>query len=375
MKSVILLFAGEFMFGRFALLSVGLLGGFNLVATAPDLVHALAGWGLFGFASTFLIGSYNERPTVRNNATFAFAAYRVSDWALLTAAAFSAPYASATVAAGHEGLVAGCLLLAAAYKSSQFPLTSLFVRSMEGPTPTSALGYAGLSAHVGIVLLAGTMPLWYPLDAARIALASVGLLTAVHNTLVARIRPDRKGSIARATSSTLGMLFVLLSLGFRDTVLMLALGHAALRMIQILRAPNIIADSLALRTALGYAPWPRLVPDVLYRAAWALYRIDTDFHLISLLQSISGRLHIAKPWSLSRVQQWVLTCVGVVIAGLPFTPLSHALEETLLELLHTNPWLAGGIMMTHFAVSVITIRMIFVSVLSSSRFTSAMTRL
>lgn len=60
---------GEFMFGRCAALSVGLLLGFNLVATAPDLEHALAGWSLFGFSSTFLIGAYNDRPTVRNNAS------------------------------------------------------------------------------------------------------------------------------------------------------------------------------------------------------------------------------------------------------------------------------------------------------------------
>jgi NADH:ubiquinone oxidoreductase subunit 5 (subunit L)/multisubunit Na+/H+ antiporter MnhA subunit len=66
---------GTFMiFIRFALLSCGMLTGFNLVSSAPDLEHVMAGWGLFGFASTFLIGSYNERPTVRKNATFAFAA-------------------------------------------------------------------------------------------------------------------------------------------------------------------------------------------------------------------------------------------------------------------------------------------------------------
>lgn len=41
---------GEFMFGRCSALSVGLLLGFNLVATAPDLEHALAGWSLFGFS-------------------------------------------------------------------------------------------------------------------------------------------------------------------------------------------------------------------------------------------------------------------------------------------------------------------------------------
>lgn len=101
-----------------------------------------------------------------SHAAFAFAVYRISDFALLTASVFTiaAPHAASVAVAGHETLVAMCLLLAAAFKSSQFPLTGLFVRSMEGPTPTSALGYAGLSAHVGVVLLASTMPLWFPVD-------------------------------------------------------------------------------------------------------------------------------------------------------------------------------------------------------------------
>ncbi len=158
---------GEFMFGRFSLLTVGLTLGFSMVAVAPSLHFALSGWTLFGLASVFLIGAYNDRPTVRNNATFAFAAYQISDLALLSAVAYSAPSHHDTLMATaqnaallatslppeHANLVAASLLLAAAFKSSQFPLTSLFVRSMEGPTPASALGYAGLSAHVGVVLL------------------------------------------------------------------------------------------------------------------------------------------------------------------------------------------------------------------------------
>ena len=212
-------------------------------------------------------------------------------------------------------------------------------------------------------------PLWLSTNAAaRAVLAAVGLLTAGHNSLVSRIRPDRKGAIARATSATLGLLFVLLAAGFRDVVLLLALGHASLRMIQILRAPNAIADSAALRAALGYSPWPILVPDWLYKFAWSLYRIDTDFHLLSLLQRLSGLLQISKPLALSRLQQWVVTAAGVVIAGAPFTPLSHALEEAIVELLHSAPWAAGGLMAAHFAVSVMVVRFLFVSVLTSQRF-------
>merc|ERR1712137_1526157 len=119
---------GEHMFARFSILSSGLVLGFNLVATAPSLPILLGGWSLFGFASTFLIGAYNERPTVRNNAVFAFSAYKISDLALLTASAFA-------FHGEYPSVVAGGILLAAMFKSSQFPLASLFVRSMEGPTP------------------------------------------------------------------------------------------------------------------------------------------------------------------------------------------------------------------------------------------------
>jgi hypothetical protein len=265
---------GEFMFGRFAGLSTGLLLGFNLVATAPSLAHALAGWSLFGFSSTFLIGAYNDRPTVRNNATFAFAVYRLSDFALLTAATF-APHLSGGIENGveHPELVAAGLIVAALFKSSQIPLTSLFMRSMEGPTPASALGYAGLSAHVGIVLLANTMPMWFAFDWARLTLATVGGASAVYGTLVSNIRSDRKGAIANATTATMGLLFMTLAAGYSDAALLLSLGHASFRMTQILRAPNAITDSQNLRSALGYSPWPETVSDNLFKLSWMLRRI------------------------------------------------------------------------------------------------------
>ncbi|KAI9028762.1 hypothetical protein DFJ74DRAFT_641843 [Hyaloraphidium curvatum] len=353
---------GEFMFGRFASLSAALLLGFNMVATAPSLEHTMLGWSLFGFASTFLIGSYNDRPTVRNNATFAFAAYRISDFALLTAATFAAT--------GHQNLavVSAGLLVAALWKSSQFPLTGLFVRSMEGPTPTSALGYAGLSAHVGVVLLAGTMPYWYPFEWARITLASLGLFTAGYSTLVAKIRSDRKGSVARATSATLGLIFVTLAAGYPAVALLMALGHAAFRMIQILRAPNVIADSQFLRAALGKMPWPRVVPDRLYRFVWALRRIDNDVHLLSVLNWIGGHLHLPSARKLSKLQQWALTAVGVVIAGAPFTPLSHGLEEWLMHTLPEHTFVAVMVMVAHFGLSVVVIRYLLTQVLSARRF-------
>ncbi len=356
---------GEFMFARFAMLCVGLLLGFNLVSTSPSLEHTLAGWSLFGFASTFLIGAYNDRPTVRNNATFAFSAYRISDLAVLVATAFSV-HAAAGVE--NHALAAAGLLLAALFKSSQFPLTSLFVRSMEGPTPASALGYAGLSAHVGVVLLASTMPLWFGYDWARAILASVGLFTAVNASLLSKIRADRKGAIANATSATLGLIFVILALGYPNLALFMCLGHAAFRMTQILRSPNMLSDSQKLRSALGRMPWPKVVPDWLYRLSWALQRFTSDFHFLHVLHVISRPIYKTKPWKLSKLQQWLVTGLIVVLAGAPFTPLTHYIEEVLMHLLHTQPYIAAFLMLLHFVTSVVLIRFLFINVLDGRRF-------
>lgn len=357
---------GERMFGRFALLSSGLVLGFNLVALAPSLEQVLAGWSLFGLSSTFLIGSYSDRPTVRSNALFAFSTYRISDFALLSALAFSSP---AAVAAGHgdAALAGGSLLLAALLKSSQFPLSGLFARSMEGPTPTSALGYAGLSAHIGVVLLAGTMPLWFDSDALRAAMAAVGAYTAVHGTLVANIRADRKGALAYATSSTLGCIFITLALGYPELALLLSLGHTAFRIKDVLRANHTIAQGQELRAALGAAPWPKEVPDWLYRLAWRAHRIDADMPFIHSLQWLSGRLTIGAGGQLTRPQQWAASAVGVILAGFPYTPLVQGLDEVVVELLPEHPWVAANVIASHFIVSVLAVRYMFAHVLARRR--------
>jgi len=295
----------------------------------------------------------------------AFAAYQVSDIGMLLAATFAAHHA----AAGGAELAAAGLLLAALFKSSQFPLTSLFVRSMEGPTPASALGYAGLSAHVGIVLITSTMPLWFQFEWARVALASVGAVTAVSASLVSKIRADRKGAIAAATSATLGMIFMILAAGHYDIALLLSLGHAAFRMTQILRAPNVISDSQKVRNGLGGSPWPTIVPGWLYRLCWGLHRrFYSDVNILHAIHMTGRLFHTAKPLKLTRVQQWIATGLIVVLAGLPFTPLSNYKEHLLMEMLPENPYLASAIIAGHFVMSVVLIRYLFLSVLSTRRF-------
>ena len=166
------------------------------------------------------------------------------------------------------------------------------------------------------------------------------------------------------------MIFIILAAGYPEVALIVSLGHAAFRMIQILRAPNTITDTQNLQSALGRIPWPKLVSDWRYRFSWALRRLDTDFNWLNVPHWISSHLHISvrKRWRLSRVSQWVVTGVSVVVAGVPFTPFSSWLDHLLIEWLPTHPLLATSLMLSHFALSVVLIRFLLVTVLSSRRF-------
>ena len=328
---------GEHVFAQTAFLSCGLLLGFNYIAMAPTLEDLIEGWTMFGLTSAFLIGTYNDRVTVQSNALFAFASYRFADMALLVSVAFGGK-AAVQDGQGHPGLVAAGVITAAMFKSSQFPLTSLFSRSMEGPTPTSALGYAGLSAHVGIVLLSSTVDTWMPFLTARFAIAVIGLVTAVHAGLLSQIHSDRKGALSYATSATIGLLYVIVACGYVGEALFLALGHSSLRMGQVLRAPNELLHNKRLVADLGARVWPKEVSDELYEFCWSLHRFDTDTNLIHMFDTITGHVEFLRakttPTKRKRV---VFLLFGLAFAGLPFTPISVGLHELVIGLLPKEP--------------------------------------
>jgi hypothetical protein len=154
--------------------------------------------------------------------------------------------------------------------------------------------------------------------------------------------------------------------GYTDEALALAMGHASFRMVQVLRSSSTIDDSQRLASALDGHPWPKVVPDWLYRTCWVLHRLDTDLHGMNVLHYDSAPLGLmkAKDQNLSEVQQWVALGAGLTLAGFPFTPFSNAMDDLIVELPRTDPVLAGFLMTTYFCISVITMRFLLLNVLT-----------
>lgn len=354
---------GEFMYGRMSIVSAFMVTGFNLVAAAPDIEGALLGWTLIGYSSTFLIGGFNDRPTARDNAAFAFGVYQISDAALLMAAAFST--GAAADDPGSQGIVALGLIIAASIKASQFPLSGLFLRSMEGATPNSALGYAAVSAHVGPVLLASTMPVWGQFEWAHLLIGGTGVLTIIQSGILANVRADRKGGLASAAAATLGAIFIVLAFGYDDAALLLCLGHGSFRMNQVLRSPSAISDTHKWEAALGYEQVAsQKTFEVVWRLGWFFNRINNDWFR---LPDIFANVDLKQPLVFYNSKATQLIVTGAILS---LTAAFHlpAVEETTMELMKDNSAAAALLILLNLIGSTSLIRFVLGNVLDFGRF-------
>ena len=147
--------------------------------------------------------------------------------------------------ATHHGssiIIAGLLLLMVAMiKSAQFPFSYWLPRAMEGPTTSSAIFYGALSVHMGLFLLLRTYPFWEENIWIRIAIAAVGLVTAIVATSTARVQSSAKTQIAYASITQIGIMFIELAAGLHWLVLLHFMSNASLRMYQLLISPSIVS--------------------------------------------------------------------------------------------------------------------------------------
>jgi NADH:ubiquinone oxidoreductase subunit 5 (subunit L)/multisubunit Na+/H+ antiporter MnhA subunit len=236
----------------FALFSL-FLGGASLVATAGNLVLLFGGWELLGLTSALLIGFFFERRAPVENGFRAFSTNRIGDGAFLFGIAMVVVQGGSIALEGLGKAVPGwspaqlalCavpFVVAAAAKSGQLPFSGWFWRSVEGPTPSSAVFYGAIVAHAGVFLLIRLFPLIGPSAAASGLVLLTGAATAVAATWVTAAQTDAKGILAWATLAQVGLMFVTLGLGYPELAGVHAALHAAWRMSQFLEAPSAIVE-------------------------------------------------------------------------------------------------------------------------------------
>lgn len=241
--------------------------GSLLVFTSASFDLLIGGWELICVSSALLVAFFRDRPEPARSAIRVFVTYRVCDVGLmigafvlhhmtgstLYASIFSGswPVQETSVAGGTATLVSLLFLFAAMGKSAQVPVSGWLPRAMEGPTPSSAIFYGAISVHVGAYLLLRAQPLLAVSPIASGAVILVGLLSAIHGTMVARTCTDAKTSLAYSSISQLGLIFVEIGLGFTWLPVAHIAGHAMVRTLQFLKAPSALHEYHEVHAAAG----------------------------------------------------------------------------------------------------------------------------
>lgn len=230
--------------------------GYNAIIFAGNFETLFIGWEIIGLSSFLLIAFYRNRYLPVKNAYKTISNYRISDVALMLAMwmmhhlthqniTFGQLVEAKSIAtkSGHNEMaifIVIMIILAAIIKSAQFPFTSWLPRAMEGPTSSSAIFYGSLSVHIGAFLLMRTFPFWQDMLWAKVVIITIGALTGVMATIIARVQPTVKTQIAYSSAAQIGIIFIEIALGFHILALVHFAGNAFLRTYQLLVSPSVL---------------------------------------------------------------------------------------------------------------------------------------
>lgn len=232
--------------------------GYNIIIFSGNLETLFIGWEILGISSFLLIAFYRDRYLPVKNAVKVFSIYRIGDIGLILAMWMTHHLFHENITflklsnyeMVHEHLqshtwigafISVMILITAAGKSAQLPFSSWLPRAMEGPTPSSAIFYGSLAVHLGVFLLLRTFPFWEHQLSVRIAIASLGLLTAFITTGIARVQSSVKSQIAYASIGQIGLIFIEVAAGFEKLALFHFAGNAFLRTYQLLVSPSVVS--------------------------------------------------------------------------------------------------------------------------------------
>ena len=261
----------------FALLNIFVFAMLVLVL-AENLPLLYLGWEGVGFCSYALIGFWY---TDERNATAgrkAFIVTRIGDtafgiavvWMFQLSGTLSISQLNTMaplIPAGTVTSLGLLLLVGAAGKSAQLPLSVWLPDAMAGPTPVSAQIHAATMVTAGVYLLARMFPLIGNSDGVCAAIALTGALTAFYAATCACCQRDLKRILAYSTISQIGYMVLGVGAGALTGASFHLLTHAFFKALLFLGAGCVITSlhhrqdiftMSGLKQRLGGVYWPFL---------------------------------------------------------------------------------------------------------------------
>jgi NADH-quinone oxidoreductase subunit L len=234
----------------FALLNIFVFAMLTLVL-AENLPLLYLGWEGVGFCSYALIGFWYTEEKNATAGRKAFIVTRIGDTAFGIAAVwmyqlFGTVSITELNAMGFlmpSGVITALgmlLLIGAAGKSAQLPLSVWLPDAMAGPTPVSAQIHAATMVTAGVYLLARMFPLIGTSTATLAAIAVTGGLTAFYAATCACAQRDLKRILAYSTISQIGYMVLGVGAGALTASTFHLLTHAFFKALLFLGAGCVI---------------------------------------------------------------------------------------------------------------------------------------
>ena len=223
-----------------------------LLVQAGNLLLLLAGWGLVGLCSYFLIGYDQDRPAAIAAAKKAFIMNAFGDATmalslfLLIQRVGTLEYGAVFDRVGEIGgdwamtLIALGLLGGAVAKSAQVPLHTWLPDAMEGPTPVSALIHAATMVTAGVYMLVRLNPIFAEAPSVQDIAAGIGAVTLLMAGLIALVQWDIKRVIAYSTMSQIGYMFLAAGITAYSDAMFHLMTHAFFKALLFLAAGIVI---------------------------------------------------------------------------------------------------------------------------------------
>jgi NADH-quinone oxidoreductase subunit L len=212
------------------------------------------GWEGVGLCSYLLIGFWFTRQAAADAGKKAFIVNRIGDFGFMVGVLlifatfgsvhFAAVFSQAALVLEPGGALATAiallLFLGATGKSAQIPLYVWLPDAMEGPTPVSALIHAATMVTAGVYMMARCSVLYLLAPGALLAVAIIGVLTAVLAASLAMVQTDIKRVLAYSTISQLGYMFLACGVGAFTAAIFHLVTHAFFKALLFLGAGSVI---------------------------------------------------------------------------------------------------------------------------------------
>ena len=261
----------------FALLNIFVFAMLVLVL-AENLPLLYLGWEGVGFCSYALIGFWYNEPKFATAGRKAFIVTRIGDtafgiaiiWMFHLFATESITELNGMGFLMPSGIITALgilLLIGAAGKSAQLPLSVWLPDAMAGPTPVSAQIHAATMVTAGVYLLARMYPLIGASPTVQAAIAITGGFTALYAATCACAQRDLKRILAYSTISQIGYMVLGVGAGALTASTFHLLTHAFFKALLFLGAGCVITalhhrqdifDMGGLKQRLPLVYWPFL---------------------------------------------------------------------------------------------------------------------